>query len=699
MPKRITRSTVNEQQYSAEVFPKSGFNLTHRRYASYILGRLQVSGHQDVMPGDKIAGKNDGTFTFNNIVTPMIPKVDVQQYNFLQPDRAVDRSFEKAFAPSKNNNMSASWSAPSISTQTIVRFLFEKYIEPMSEAFTELFNTLVVNGTTARTSVVTLADTFDDVQFALYGSTNLPNVSGIVSRLQLMFDNERMSSYESFKMCFKDLYLDDVLADIRQRIDAVLGTRTNPVSSSTSVNEFFYNFLDCFLTPFVGRYSYYADFHYNYVRPKDLYNLTSGVFGAIQTYENLILMFDATELNEYPIRHMYSIWYEYFRNVDLEPVSQTLPDWRDFASGSIVENNPAFLVYRPRPWYEDMFISAQIDDLSRHVWAPIVNNSSDQVAYHDDYINTLDANTQGIMAESSYGGQLKPSIYNIGWHDQVSGDHKSISCPVPTNINDILAATNNEFSDVYGLDLNSLRQAQQLERYLKRNYLFGDEYNDRMLAHYNSRVSDLRINRPELVSQSFNSSDNKQEIANMSNEVTNAGDRTATATISAGGDDYNVFCEEFGCLIHVITFMPTACYDGIHPQLLLSKVQDYPLPEFATNNEEFGRKIEIASTGLTISDDLLNMFGRYPAYHAWRQRVDEVGGMFLDELQDCIFRRFWGLTLDSEYSYPVLNYHFIHCRPNLQMFRNSIVYDSQIYGDIVHECYVERVLPTPVEKI
>lgn len=149
--------------------------------------------------------------------------------------------------------------------------------------------------------------------------------------------------------------------------------------------------------------------------------------------------------------------------------------------------------------------------------------------------------------------------------------------------------------------------------------------------------------------------------------------------------------------------MPVPMYDGDDEHNSLTKQVHFPLPEFASNNEEFGRKSEISGTGLDPAflqnddTDVRFIFGRYPAYHIWRSRVDEVGGEFLYEMQDCTFRRFWG-----NYSFettPKLNYFFIHCRPNLQMFRNSNLYDCQLYGTLVNQCFVERVLPTPVETI
>lgn len=696
MANNVTRSTVNEQQYAAPAFQKSGFPLSYRKYSSYLLGRLHVSGYQNCMPGDKISGQNKGNFTMKRIVTPMVSDIEVGQYNFWLPFRAIDRTFERAFAPSKNNNMSASWSAPTVTTRQLVTDVLDTLFESDSD-LKDMIAT-IIGGATGSLTIATVlgSDFLDD----LYGTTALPD-SGLITK--------PLKSLRTglFHLMAEKMYLGDALLDIANNIETKLGSRDNPISGSTLATDFLYLLLDCFLTPFVGRFSYFGEFKYKYVRPFDLYRISRRIGlnfspGVTPVYQDFINLFDATPQSEYALRAMYVIWYEHFRNVDLEPVSSDLPYWRDFGSTSIFDlaagGNLCYLIYRIRPWYEDMFTTAQIDDLSRHVYAPIIADPETRESYHVQSQNNLDTNPEN---NSSFD-QQKPASYELTWIDQLTGYTKNIICPVPTNINDILSANDLSAFDVFGLDLNTLRQSQMLERYLKRNYLFGDEYQDRMLAHYNSRVSDMRINRPELLSSSLNSSEMDQEVSNVSTAQSNVGDRTATGTLSSGGDQFNTFCEEFGILINLITFMPLASYDGIQPQLLCQKVVDFPLPEFATNNEEFGRKMEIADSALSpilVGDDEDNrfMFGRYPAYHAWRQRVDEVGGDFLDELQDCTFRRFWGMF--STDTTPKLNYYFIHCRPNLGMFANTNLYDAQIYGDVVHECYVERVLPTPVETI
>lgn len=702
MPNKITRSTVNEQQYSAPEFPKSGFPLSYRRYSSFLLGRIHAAGFHWTMPGDKISGRTSGSCTFHRIVTPIVSPVNAMQYNVFLPLRPLDRSFKKGITPTKLNAMSANWTMPLFNTRYLVDQILRAYFNAsyndtnFGQQFEELFSALILPQYT------TLDDAINGGIFS-----NVSSLDDFYDYLITPLVTNLTTDGTRFAVMADNLYLRDALFDIAANITAKLGSKDSPISGSLPISEFINLYFSTILTPFVGRYSYYAEFKYEYLRPFDFYRIANSLANMPVniTYAEILQIFSDTPQNEYAIRAMYAVWYELFRNVDLEPVSPTLPDWQEWSSTSIFDmsagGNLLYLIYRIRPWENDMFISAQIDDLSRHVFAPILNEYDSAAAFHVDSKNNRDTNYLSGIGGTPYGSS-NPSIYTLRYFDQLTDSSKSIECPVPTNINDVLSALDSNFREVYGLDLNTLRQSQMLERYLKRNYLFGDEYQDRMLAHYNSRVSDMRINKPEVLSRSMDGYEMGQEVSNVSTDETKVGDRTATATVQVNGDEFTTFCEEFGIVISIVCFMPRAMYDGTCPQNYLSKQVHLPLPEFATNNEEFGRKSEISGSGLAsgyLGDEQDNrfMFGRYPAYHAWRSRVDEVGGEFLDELQDSTFRRFWGMFSDD--TTPKLNYFFIHCRPNLNMFANNVLYDAQLYGDLVNDCYVERVLPTPVEVI
>lgn len=710
MANKITRSTVNEQQYSAPEFPKSGFPLSYRRYSSYMLGRMHVAGFHWTMPGDKISGKTSGDCTFHRIVTPIVSPVNAMQYNIYLPLRPLDRSFKKGMTPTKLNAMSSNWTMPLFNTRYLVDQILRAYFQvayngdvsvgmPNQLGLMVRFRQTSGNENKTLNDFVSFSTGVSSLNQLLYQS----NLGMVSQPIYSLTDNNGFLA----KMA-DSLYLRDALIDIAANITAKLGSSDNPISGSMLVSDFLNLYLSTLLTPFVGRYSYYAEFKYEFLRPADFYRI-SRVLTYVPSptnsyYSDFLTLFSNTPQNEYAIRAMYAIWYELFRNVDLEPVSNTLPDWQDWSSTSIFDmsagGNLLYLIYRIRPWENDMFTSAQIDDLSRHVYAPILNFSDVSASIHGEPENNVDA---GIFddGESPQVRTLLSSSINLSYRDS-SGGMSSVWCPVPTNINDVLSSLDTTFKEVYGLDLNTLRQSQMLEKYLKRNYLFGDEYQDRMLAHYNSRVSDMRINKPEVLSRSMNGYEMGQQVSNVSTDETKVGDRTATATVHVDGEQFTTFCEEFGIVISLVTFMPRAMYDGSCPQNYLSKQVHMPLPEFASNNEEFGRKLEIAGSGLVsgydgYAQDNKFMFGRYPAYHAWRSRVDEVGGEFLDELQDSTFRRFFGMFSDD--TTPKLNYFFIHCRPNLNMFANNVAYDAQLYGDLVNECFVERVLPTPVEVI
>lgn len=696
----VTRSTVTQEQYAAPEFPKSGFSMPYSRHTSFILGRLHVSGIHWTMPSDKIYGKNSGDLTFNRIVTPMITPVDAGQYNFYLPLRAVDNTFEQGMTPTELNAMSANWHTPKCNTRDLVVKILTQYNNSSSLDISSALVSLLYSLDSDKD--ITLADVYgtDSYIDELYNNSH-----GLIT----VPINSLINSDGKFYLMAKDMYLTDALIDIAENITNKLGSLANPISGNTSLRDFLITYIDCLLSPWIGRYSYYGELRYNYIRPADIVKIVDGLTSIRSDMTDFSYYFDSTPLCEYPLRVMYAIWYERFRDVHLEKVSPTLPYYRNFGSTSIFDlnagGNLCYLIYRIRSWYDDPFTAAQVDDISRHVYAPVSSVSQQAVVNHMSDVNNLDANVDISNPNNFVSGAMhKPAVYTLGYRDQISGENKQVSCPVPSNINDYLSNLDASFQSVFGLDLNTLRQSQMLERYLKRNYVFGDEYPDRMLAHYNSRVSDMRINKPELIGQSLNQSDMKQQVANISAGESQAGDRVATSTVQFGGDDYSTFCEEFGIVINLLSLMPHAIYDGVDAHLLLDKQSDFPLPEFATNNEEFGRKLEVASTSLAQPSEQefpeLNLnfiFGRYPAYHIWRGRVDEVGGMFLDELQDATFRRFWGLY--SKETTPKLNYEFLHCRPNLGMFANTNRYDSQVYGTVNHDFFCERVLPTPVEVI
>lgn len=670
----VDRSRVNETAVNAVELPKSGFNKSYKTYTTLNMGRLHVGGYHHIMPADKFRGENQASLTFFRLNQPNISDVNISQHNFFVTLRALDKTFEDAFAPGINNAMSASWTAPCFSLQDIVRYI--------------LTMGLSTSGQTALTN--------------LLGSiSQAPTVAITAGNLQVMKNFFSNNGYfnTSFGTHFENQYCGDWYTNVFIPRGLVLVNTI--VAGTTTNNDAYQVFVDALFGLFIGEGSLLDELGYIYVRRSDLKQLA---VSSASTIDKLVTRFNSFKQNEYAIRAYYAVWYEYYRDNNLEPKRSTLIDWHNFGSTSVVASNLSMLVIRFRSWTRDMFVTSMPDDICRHVYAPIVsrNASTNNVIYSTAAVDYNNAeNTYGMLD----AGRLMQFGRNIvsqelGYRDPVTGNDMIINCPLPARVNDVLTASTSAGMSVNMLDLFSLRNAQSLERYLKRNFYFGDEYRDRMLAHYGSYVSDMRVNRPEFLSSSMSPINPNQVVSSAGSSDTPQGERMMTVTASTGSDRYDFFAEEFGIVLNIISVMPVAQYAGVCSQNMLSKVVDYPIPEFAANNEEFGRNYEIAFSGLNSFESALkNAFGHYPYAHSWRSRVNEVHKEYLSDLQEYTFRRLFGM--DTTATSPVLNSNFIHCKPNLGMFAagHDSLWTPQVYGAINHSFYVESVLPTPVETI
>lgn len=680
---KIDRSNVNDSRVKASDFPKSGFDLSYNHYRDFIMGHLMPAGYQYIMPADKFQGSNSTRYTFNTLVVPEISDVQVSQHNFYVPFRAIDNSFERAMVPDELNNMSASWRTPLFTFKQIVAHLLT---DTPLESFILQYARYAIPGDRN------------------YQISDQDELDAVVATFDAWFDSI-ITNFEfvyavPFSLQWKE-YCHNTLLTMPLNDADNLDTWVSQVSVA----------FDAFLRPIIGKGSLLDSLGYIYLRSYDLPRWLSEVYAATvgdgtdASVADFLVDLDSTPMCEYALRAYYAIWYEHYRDPYLQKRSANLPDWHDFSSAAImsdidmtVPETLYLLLPRIRSWQKDIFVGSMPDDISRHVYAPIIYSSHDELVLSDSS-QYLNAESNASSAPGPSGpGLVNQVSYQLTYHDPITGSDKSISCPLPKAVNDSLStlSANVYTADSFALDLRDLRKSQMLERYLKRNFYFGDEYQDRMLAHYGSKVSDNSIRRPHLLSSSVSTLNPKQEVANMTNEQTLAGTRIATAQDNAGGDAYEFFAEEFGIVINIVSVIPKAQYAGVCPQNMLAQQTDFPIPEFANNNDEFGRNLEIAFS-CVLGGQQQYQFGHYPYAHAWRSRVDEVHGSFLDEKSNYTFSRFFGV--DDAATTPKLNSTFIACVPKLGMFANTNRLDGQGYMKCEHTFYVERVLPTPVEEI
>lgn len=661
---RIDRNTVNDVPVNVQNVPKSGFDLSYKSYNDYSLGKLHVSGHQFTMPNDYFSGSNQASLTFERMVVPNISDVIVSQHNFFVTLRSIDSTFENALCPSSLNNMSSSWHPATFNLRKLIK---------------DILGTFCIDSTH-----------FDSFLSDVASSTTL--TASAISKLQTILSDmsQNIGTWETLS---DKLYAKDISYEYYNRV--------NDYASNFIVGmprqDVYVLIFDTFFTPFLGEGSLLDELGYNYVRYFDIYSVFHNTPSAPHpdSLVDYVDLFSDDNMNEYAIRAYYAVWYEYYRDPNLEPRSNNLPDWRNFGAASIV-SNPLFLLRRIRSWQRDLYVSSMPDDISRHVFAPVYKQeSTSSISVLDQSPN----NSKDYLLSESVSERRNISTYQLSYLSPVDGQSHTLACPLPKQVNDCLVGVNSALSNnPYELDLFQLRNAQALERYLKRNFYFGDEYKDRMLAHYGSVVSDLRVNRPHLLSSSVSPINPSQVMSETSTSDSPQGTRNMTATASTSSDGFTFRSEEFGIVLNIISIMPTAQYSGCIGQHFLGNVTDFPLPEFAANNEEYGRTYEISAFGMS-SPYFKQAFGHFPYAHIWRSRINEVHSSYCREKQDYTFRRFFGSDVNS--TLPKLNYQFIHCRPNLDMFAPgfSKPYQKQVYGVVHHSFFVERPLPTPVETI
>lgn len=701
--KQADRGISMKQQYKITDFPKSGFPLVYNSHVGgLVMGRLIPASYQYIMSGDKFSGRNEFSLIAEQLSTPVVSDVNVSQHNYFVTFRSIDRGFEELQTPTKNNAMSSNLSVPQFKLIDVVRHIliaFQNFLPTVSKA----------------------QGLGEDVEF-----------QGMVG--QTFAAGYQQIRTSSFVTAAKKHYMDDVYEDLIEQIKT-LESAYRAAGTSDEYKLFYVQLWQIILDFFCGEGSLMDYFGMPIVQHEDVEQLVNlwesnlglkaGAFSSVSilsilsgTYElvkfsqpigGVTLGIDERLIWEYPLRAYYAIWYEHYRNMWLEPRTSDLMDYKDWGSTSLFVGATlataigVLLPMRCRPWVDDPFTTSQIDDMARHVYAPVIND----VGFDTYSLPSTPAQADADSYSEARTGNLWSST-QISFVDS-DGNTVNIGVPLPQALSSSIASFKRSDVEIdHGnvLDLFTLKKAHMLERFLKRNLAFGDEYRDRVKAHYGVTIEDYRINRPHYLSGSVDSVDIKQEVANTGAKndsnvagIVKQGDRlaTATATSGAGGDGFTFFATEFGIYINLLSIVPLPQYNHTDPIIFTQKMQDFPIPEFAMQQEDINNTSEIYRVGLSSNLVDNKPFGHVPYAHGWRYRIDEVHGQMLSSKFDYTFARFFrGLTADGV---PKLNYQFIHCRPNLPMFVNRILLDGQFYGTLKHNFLVERLLPQPVETI
>ena len=451
MSNSLDRHSNLSNYKSMSDLPKSGHNLSYSsNVGNLAIGRLYPVGYQHVMGGSKVSGSSTARITFHDMVTPTMSPANVFLYHFYCTHRSVNSDWPDMFNPTERNSMAADLENPMFDLRQVF----------------DTVGTLLVN--------LLSAGSFSQGNFVM-SLVDCPwrNMAAWRSYLQL-FDSQ-LSHQFSNSFCLDAGY------DLQPKLLACCTVNNNNVViNTTQAIEFCSSWFDFWcgegsLLDFFGYPILNHALVQKYVlsRPSSWFVDADGicsVLALLDDYENLPIL-----VNEYPFRHMYAIWYEYFRKPDVEKVSSTLPDYRKWSSVPLLPSALYLLVNRCRSWGADMFNTALVDGLYRHTYAPTITNGA-TANFAAPFIGGDSSLQYPNIAQQA---ELLSSV-KVPYYDPISGTQKTVTCPVPNGAARMAANYNQDSLIVNSaaLDIKTLQRAENISRYLTRVDL-GDEYRGR----------------------------------------------------------------------------------------------------------------------------------------------------------------------------------------------------------------------------
>lgn len=242
-----------------------------------------------------------------------------------------------------------------------------------------------------------------------------------------------------------------------------------------------------------------------------------------------------------------------------------------------------------------------------------------------------------------------------------------------------------DLSGATGGDINDIRYAFQVQRFLEKMARGGARYTEVILSHFGVKSSDARLQRAEYLGGG------RSPVAVSDVLQTSADDNQPTPLATMAGHGYSAqrshqfkrFFEEHGFLIGIMSIMPRSTYQqGLAKKWTRETRFSYYWPVFSHLGEQAIHNREIYLQG--TSDDE-GIFGYQPRYEEYRRHYSEVHGDFRDSLD------FWHLGRIFT-QLPVLNEDFVKCDPDDRIFAVQSDVDH-LWVDIYHNIKALRPIP------
>ncbi len=401
----------------------------------------------------------------------------------------------------------------------------------------------------------------------------------------------------------------------------------------------------------------------------------------------------ASVVSVLPLRALYAIWYNYYRDQVLESDALEPVTDSSVTSAELLQ----LLAPRRRCWAKDTFTTALDNTGTGSVIVP-VNDSTRAATFVLKDFASLTKNTTDTKS-------AKIEDIDVVRYTLSSGE----SVELPSRYLGAHAIGPDTDKGTSGFSLDVMKRAERVQKWIQKALIYGNRPQDFLFTHFGVRSSDARLQLPE-----FLSSDSKLcRLDTLINNTTTAesvvGDKAANAYGYTDGSNLNRFCEEHGLIITLFSIMPETDYGyGVSRLLRRNSKFDFAFPEFATLGMDGVLNYELCETPVKLTKktvpesdyeqpDVNSVFGYQGRYYDYKCKLNEIHGDLRDSLKMYTFAREFNPYDDD--GMPKLNKYFVHCRPRLDMFVSDYPLDDQFRFDIHHSQAVERCLPVPSQYL
>nr|QJB19717.1 MAG: major capsid protein [Microvirus sp.] len=202
-----------------------------------------------------------------------------------------------------------------------------------------------------------------------------------------------------------------------------------------------------------------------------------------------------------------------------------------------------------------------------------------------------------------------------------------------------------------GADINDLRYAVQVQKWLERNARGGYRYNEYLMAHFNEAPRDDRLQRPEYIGGMRQPIITSEVLQTSATETESPQGTFAGHGMSVGQSFTGRYhAREHGIILGLMSIMPEAVYQqGIPRQWTRQTRFDFYSPEFAHLSEQ---EIKLSELYYQNTDADNTRFGFQGAYDEYRTANSVVCGKLATSL------KYWTLSRIFD-SAPTLNSTFL----------------------------------------